>query len=284
MGGKGPFEALTQKLGRALLNRPTHTWPTLADVLSDLGSIPLTLTEHTDAIATLTGVDPAMPTTAAYVGDLQDMVSVPRSQLVVTGLSSRKSQDVCNDYSILAALALKTTVLPVIYPNIFTGHTTGTIYYTPIVVDRHGYVGKLRWIVGADTSIFSIDYYEIALCVYNPANGNVEKVWGSGNIVDGVANTSDLKEVEIDMGLTQTVTPGQLLFVAHQLVGPGLAQQPRAFAAAPQAGIGRPSSLLLDAASYWKSAYSEGIPSSISFASLSRENAYIPWAGVSVHQ
>ena len=282
VSGKGPFEALANRLGQALLDRPSHTWTTLADLLTDLGGIPATLTEHTEAIANLNDITAAMHTTQAYVGDLQDMVSAPRCLLAVTGLSARKCSDITDNYAIILGATMRATVLPVIYPNIVIGHTTGTIYYAPIVVDRHGTIGKLRWIVGADTSIFSIDYYEMALCVYNPSTHNVEKVWGSGNIADGVANTDSLQEVEVDMGLSQTVTPGQVLFVAHQQVGPGLAQSPRAFAAVPQANIGRPSSLLLDAACYSLSEYSEGIPSSVSFASLARENRYIPWAGVSV--
>lgn len=284
MAGKSPFEALAQKIGQALLDRPTHTWPTLADVLSDLVSIPTTLTEHTDAIASLDTITAAMNTTAAYVGDMQDMVTVPRSLLAITGPNGQKCWDVRSPYTIVALALLRPTVLPVIYPRIYVGETKGTIYFTPIVVDRYGIIGKLRWIVGADSSIFSIDYYEIALCAYNPSNGNVEKVWGSGNIVDGIANTSDLQEVEVDMGLTQHTTPGQVLFVAHQQVGPGLAQGARAFAAAPQGGIGRASSLLLDAACYKASEYTQGIPSSISLASLERENDFIPWSGVSVHQ
>ena len=84
------------------------------------------------------------------------------------------------------------------------------------------------------------------------------------------------------MGLSQTVTPGQILFVAHQQVGPGVGQSPRGFAAVAQADVGRPSSLLLDGACFVKTNYTQGVPSSISLESLDRENRFIPWAGVSV--
>lgn len=284
VAGKGPFDALANRFGQALLDRPAHVWPTLSDLFGDLGAIPAQLTEHTEAIASLDTITAAMQTTQAYVGDIQDMVTVPRCQLSITGPSGQKCWDVRDPYTIVALALLRPTVMPVIYPRIYVGETKGNIYYTPIVVDRYGIIGKLRWIVGSDSSIFSIDYYEIALCAYNPSNGNIEKVWGSGNIVDGIANTSDLKEVEVDMGLTQHTTPGQILFVAHQQVGPGLAQGARAFAAVPQAGIGRPSSLLLDAACYKANEYTQGIPSSIALSSLDRENDFIPWSGVSVHQ
>jgi hypothetical protein len=284
VSGKGPFEALAHRLGQALLGQPiSHIWSDIEHLFTDLGNIPLTLTEHTEAIANLNDITAAMNTTAAYVGDQQDMVSVPRCLLAVTGPNGYKAWEVGTPITIVGAATLNTDILPVIYPRTYPFATRGDIYWTPIVVDRHGTIDKIRWIVGADTSILSIDFYEVALCAYNPANGNVEKVWSSGNVVDGVANTSSLQEVEISMGLSQSVTPGQILFVAHQQVGPGLGQSPRAFAAAPQAGIARPSTLLLDASCYRKTNYTKGIPSSISFSSLGRVNGFIPWAGVSVH-
>src|SRR4029077_6484294 len=141
-------------------------------------------------------------------------------------------------------------------------------------------VERIRWIVGSDTGIFAIDYYEIALCVYNPATGRIDKVWGSGNIKDGVANTTTLREVEINMGLTQQCTPGQILFVAHQQTASGLLQETRTFGAAPWGKVGRPDELLLDAACYTIS-FSQGIPSSIFLSSLAKENRFLPWPAVS---
>ena len=283
LSGKGPFDALLTRIGQSLLGLDiSHIWSSVEAVFEALGVIPVTLTEHTEAIANLDTITAAMHTTQAYVGDMQDMVSVPRCLLQITGPNGYKCWEVGVGITIVGAGILNTGILPVIYPRTYPFATHGDIWYTPIVVDRFGTIDKLRWIVGADTSILSIDYYEVALCVYNPSNGNVEKVWGSGDIKDTTADTSDLQEVEVDMGLTQHVTPGQILFVAHQQVGPGIGQSPRAFAAAPQSHIGRPSSLLLDAACYRKNNYTQGIPSSISFASLTRENGAIPWAGVSV--
>jgi len=281
VSGKGPFEALANRLAQSLLDRPTHTWTTLSSLLTDLGAIPTQLTANTGAIADLTTIATAMNTTAAYLGDQQDMVSVPRCLLAITGPPG-KSWDVTTPFTIVGVSLLRPTVMPVFYPRTYPFATRGDIFFTPIVVDRRGIIDKLRWIVGADSSILSIDYYEVALCAYNPANGNVEKVWGSGNIVDGVANTSSLQEVEVSMGLSQQTTPGQILFVAHQQVGPGVGQSPRGFAAAPQADVGRPSSLLLDGACFVKTNYTQGVPSSISLESLDRENRFIPWAGVSV--
>lgn len=279
--GRSMFEALAQRIGRALLDMPTHTWPTLADVFDGLGAIPTQLTEHTEAIANLNDIAAAMRTTQAYVGDLQDIVTVPRSQLVAFGQTG-SPVDILTAQLIVLVTIYTNRAMPVVYPNRTIGSSVGDIIYTPLIVDRHGQIGKLRWIVGADTSLFSIDYYEMALCVYNPANGNVEKVWGSGDITSAEAAVTTLSEVEIDMGLTQDVTPGQILFGAHQQVAAGLMQSTRAFAAVPQAGVGRPAGTLLDAACYRAPSHSQGIPSSIALSALTRENRYIPWAAVTV--
>jgi hypothetical protein len=284
LSNKGPFDAMLTRIGQSLLGLDiSHLWTSVEAVFASLGTIPVTLTDHTEAIANLNTITSAMNTTAAYVGDQQDMVTAPRCLLVVMGANGLRSAEIGVPINIALYGSLATNVLPIIYPKIYYGATRGDIYFSPIVVDRRGTIDKIRWIVGGDTSIFSIDYYEVALCVYNPTNGNVEKVWGSGNIVDGVANTSTLKEVEISMGLTQHVTPGQILFVAHQQVGSGIGQSPRAFAAVPQAGVARPSSsFILNAASFRKNNYTQGIPSSIALSALTRENGFIPWAGVSV--
>lgn len=246
------------------------------------------ISEHTEAIADLNDVLAAQKVTYAYVGDLQDMVTVPRSQLITMGYAANKFTDVVNGFGIALVGTFRPNI-PVYFPDCpFVSGVSptgiGKVYYTPIVVDRNGTPGKMRWIVGADTAITSIDYYEMALCVYNPDTGNVEKVWGSGNIKDAEADTTTLAEVEIDMGLTgQSVTPGQIIFVAHQQTAPGLLQDPRPFAAAPQGDVGRPSSSFLDGACYVTSSYyTAGIPSSVSFATLDRENRFLPWGAISV--
>lgn len=245
------------------------------------------LTENTEAIANLSDIAAATNTTVAYVGDLEDMVSFPRSDLQILGGLSPKYLDFLDGFTFSCADASHNhgwymSACPTIVPPKTLGSSIGDVYYTPIIVDRNGTVDKLRWVVGPDDGLVSINYYEMALCVYNPSTLNVEKVWGSGNIKDGDSDTTTMKEVAISMGISQACTPGQLLFVAHQQVAPGALQSPRRYAAKPQAGIARPG-LLLDAASYVAQDYSQGIPSSISFASLTRENRFIPWAAVSVN-
>lgn len=248
------------------------------------GDITSQLTENVEAIANLESITAAMNTTQAYVGDKQDMVSVPRFALGQFGYGSQKWINVLDGVYCAFDDHFHNVGCPVIKPAITFGATTGVIYYTPIVVDRVGVVDKLRWIVGSDASLFSVDYYEMALCVYNPTNGNIEKVWGSGDIKDAEASTTTLTEVEVAMGIDQQCSPGQILFVAHQQVAPGLFQASRTFAAVPQPNIARPSSLVpLDSSCYrTSSAYSQGIPSSIEVSSLARENRYIPYTAVSV--
>lgn len=243
-----------------------------------------TLTEHTEAIAQLSDIAVAMGTTQAYVGDLQDMPTVPRSQLVCWGGSAAPSRDVLNTTLLVGGALVKVNCLPVFYPSVTTGPSKGHIYYTPIIVDRVGDVGSIRWIVGADTSVFSIDYYEVAFCGYDPPTGNIVKIWGSGDITSAEADVASLTEIDIDMALSSTrTTPGQILFFAHQQIAPGLLQSPRAFAAVPQGGVARPSSMLLDGACFVAPDYTQGIPSSISLASLTRENRMIPWGAVTVN-
>ncbi|MDZ7886541.1 MAG: hypothetical protein U5N53_28215 [Mycobacterium sp.] len=262
------------------------------EALSDWAfDVDVTLTEHTEAIARLDDIAAAANTTVAYVGDLQDMVTIGRGQLVCVGVEGAKGQNVLSEVDVgtrtsggdvTALNDLWVRSMPYVRPG-----ASGNIYYVPIVTDRHGVPDKIRWIGGTDNSIFSGTYYEVALCGYNPTTGNLEKVWGSGNIKDTYANTSTLAEIQIDMGLdeedvAQHIKPGQLLFWCHQQYANGFGQSARSIAAAPQANVARPSGLLLDAACYVAPDFSQGIPSSISFASLTRENRFIPWGAVSV--
>lgn len=254
-----------------------------------------TITANTEAIANLADIAAASSTTAAYVADIDDMATIPRYALSTIGTSG-SSTSRPKSRNVLAGVRVSTSsggglgnvwmfdgVTGVIKPEAeaWPGSTLGHIYYTPIVVDRVGQLDKIRWKVGADTSLFSINYYEMALCVYNPSTGDVEKVWGSGDIKDAEADTTTLTEVYIDMGLTQNTTPGQILFVAHQQTAPGLFQETRTYAAAPVPNDDR-TVPLLDAWCYVAEDYSEGIPSSIDFSSLTRENRFCPWASVSV--
>jgi len=237
-------------------------------------------THATEAIARLEEIGEATNTTVAYIGDIQDMVTVARALLVTLApADGRRTHDI---NEAIPSSANLTYTMPSIRPPVYTGQTRGDIYYTPIVVDRNGWVDRLRWIVGADVTPFSLDYYEVALCVYNPDNGDIEKVWGSGNIKDTAANTTTLTEAEIAMGINQACRPGQILFFAHQQVAPGLLQNTRALAAVPAGRVARPSSLLLDAACYIAEGHLTGIPSSIALSSLTKSNRFIPWGAVSV--
>ena len=248
------------------------------------------ITANTEAIANLETIAAATNVTAAWVSDLEDMATIPRALVktdALTGNSSApKFRDVLDYDSVSSSgtseYRLHRGVCPTIRPEKVTGASEGHIYYTPIIVDRHGTVDRMRWIVGADTSLFSINYYEMALCVYNPANGNVEKVWGSGDIKDGASDTTTLDEVYVSMGIYQECTPGQILFVAHQQTAPSALQVTRRFAAVDQLNMAR-NVPLLDAACYVAEDYSQGIPSSISFASLTRENRFLPFGAISVN-
>ena len=243
------------------------------------------VTANTQAIAHLDEIAAASRSTQAYIANFQDMPTCPRKDLAVFGYGTQKWVDI--DIGVYCAFDdhYHTTGVSCIRPKAQSGSSLGHIYYTPIIADRVGTIEGLRWAVGTDASVFSIDYYEVALCVYNPANGNIEKVYGSGNIKDGLPNTTTTFEAYIPFGFTeeevQTTTPAQILFFAHQQTAPGLFQATRRLAAAINPPMGRPSQIL-DAACYIAEDYSQGIPSSISWASLTRENSFIPWGAVTV--
>jgi hypothetical protein len=256
------------------------------------GGIADQLTENTEAIANLADIAAATNTTPAYVSDIDAMASVPRFAVstvtIVNSTTKPRFKDIDEIDSTVGYL--HHGVVPVVKPIAPKGSSVGNIYYTPIVVDRRGTVEKLRWIAGAESSIFSIDYYEMALCIYNPATGNIEKVWGSGNIKDAEANIGAVgvepDEVVITMmiggvPLSQQCEPGQILFVAHQQTAPGLFQTARSIGAVSTPPIHR-TVPLLDAWCYVAPSYSQGIPSSIAMTSLGRLNTCIPWMSVSV--
>lgn len=277
--------ALVTRLAQALtLGFPPLSFPNLAAAFAWLQQTPLQLTEHTEAIANLEEVVAAGRTTAAYVGDLNDMVTAVRQSMTGYGAASGGGAG--------------THTHPVICPTAKPGYangigapSTGDIWFTPVVVDRTSYVTKLRWVGGADPSIFGMQWYEIALMIYNPTTGDLEKVWTSGNIKDTTAAASTLQELEVDMTgvapgvdgtgpISQQCSPGQILFIAIQQTAPGFGQSARSVGIVPQAGIGRPASLILDAAVYIAPNYTQGIPSSIGFSSLTKNNFMIPWGAV----
>lgn len=241
------------------------------------------LTENTDAIAELADIARASVSTQAYVADIQDMATCPRRDLAAWTHGSIKWVDILQGMYCSFDDHYHTIGTGTIVPETKKGSTKGHIYYTPIIVDRVGTLLGLRWIVGSDSSIFSIDYYEVALCAYDPTSGNILKLWGSGDIKDGTPSTTETAEayLEFGFGTPQETTPGQILFFAHQQVAPGLLQSGRRLASSMAPPAGRPDQLL-DAACYVAEEYTQGIPSSISLASLTRENRFIPWGAVRV--
>lgn len=251
------------------------------------------LEEVQAAITDLESVVPTSPVTPAYVADINDMVSCSRDDLVRWVASSHNhssgSLSASTTTGNVSGSTSRTTVslspAPATYkPSTPTSLTSSLapVDYTPIIVDRRGVVKKLRWRVGNDANIFSIEAYYMALCVYNPATLSIEKVWDSGNIKDGVANTNSLREVGVDLGIDQICTPGQILFVAHQQIAPGLVQEARTYACKPQAGDAARPGQLLDAWYYRTPNNVGSIPSTVTLASLNRRNDCIPWAGVTV--
>lgn len=247
------------------------------------GDIQTTFTEHTEAIANLEEIVAASQSTQAYLANIQDMPTCPRRDLAMFGYGTQKWIDLDDGVYCAFDDHFHRVGLTCFRPEVVTGSTQGHIYYTPIIVDRIGTLEGLRWFVGADASLFSIDYYEVALCIYNPSNGNLEKLWGSGDIKDGLPSTTSTAEAYAAFGFVtpQVTTPGQLLFFAHQQIAPGALQASRRLAAAMAPPADRPGQLL-DASCYVAEDHSQGIPSSISYVSLTRINDRIPWGAVQI--
>ncbi|QNL30154.1 minor tail protein [Gordonia phage Mariokart] len=251
-----------------------------------------------DVIARLDEIDTTFGTTPAYVADLGDMATAPRSQLVEWrttgstgtylvsgttgsgGASGGAHTHSFNDGSHSHSMGDLTVGVPFYSPDKLTLSSTAYVDYTPVVVDREGVIVQMRWVCGIG-GVFDVDAYYMALCAYNPNNGNVEKVWDSGDISD-YTDFSSPREIEWDLNVPQACSPGQVVFVAHQQIAPGAVQPTRPFACVPQGGIARPSTLLLDAPTYRTTSRTSSIPSSVSLAGLQRITTRIPWAALAV--
>lgn len=270
-------------IGMVDQNQPGAGWSWLSDWSTNVEE---NLTLNTDAIVELQDVQAAMNTTVAYVGDEQQMVSFPRIMLSIPTISGTstapKSRNILDQVEFAVSGIYHHSTLPVIRPRVVIGETEGDITYTPIIADRSGTVEGVAWVGGADTSIFSIDHYYLALCVYNPDTGNIEKAWDSGDLKDAEASTNTVSELYKAIDTEQVCEPGQLLFVAHQQIAPGGLQTARTIGAVPGANILRNSAIRLDSWCFRAEEHSQGIPSSISFESLTRENRYCPWFGLRV--
>ena len=277
-------------------NSITNIFEDLTDLFSGFGS---QQAEIDAVIARLDGVEAAFSVTPAYVADVEDVATCSRQNLVgwsassgsAAGASGTGSATVSktpssHSHTILGSPSHSHSVSMSVYcprysPDKLNLSSTSYVEYTPMIVDRKGHPGVLRWICGAD-GLFGVDAYYMALCAYNPSNGQIEKVWDSGDI-KGSTDYSAPTEVEFDMGIAdQLVVPGQLLFAAHQQIAPGLAQSTRGFAAAPYADIARPSTLLLNAPSYRTPSRVGSIPSTIAKSNLVPINTRIPWIAMSV--
>lgn len=155
----------------------------------------------------------------------------------------------------------------------------GTVGYVPLFVNRFCRPRRLKLITGSTGwSLFSIDYWKVALCVYNPNTGNVEKVWDGGDRKSEI--TSAAKLHAFDMGTLGDITPGTILFAA-QLQNAGLIVSTRPIAALWQPGLQDPSAELLTAPFYQLTGQTD-IPSSVPLSSLSANNDVLPWMGVGV--
>lgn len=248
-----------------------------------------------DAVADLSAFVAAAKATQAYTGNYNDMVTVPRS-LLVPALWSSSSHDHSS-----GSLSANTTTgsvtgwtasgggesgyMPSFRPTVQKySPGSGTIYFTPIISDRNGSLDKFRFITGADSSLFSIDGYYIALMVYDIPAGKFRTLWNPGDIKGSMGSARS--EVSISMGLTGAaaqVAPGQVLIAAHQQSAPGLAQTARSVAWVPQPGVARTSDVLLPGC-YWRTSgnVTPGIPSEVNVSSLVSANNGIPWYAVSV--
>ena len=277
---RGFFDGISSALSGTSNPNPGDSF--LTNVWSLLGGLKTQSADNAAAIQQLENLLQSAAPTPAWVSNLTDMATVPRALLIPSditgGTGSGGSGDNSHNHS---AGSLKLSGCPSYKPvaNNASGNSTGTIYFTPIVADRTGQLDKLRFITGADSLLYSINEYYLALFGYNPMNQNIEKLWQSSNLNGSIG--SDRAEIEISMGLSATVQPAQVLFVAHMQRQPALGGSTRTVAAVPQGGVSRPSSVLLRAACYELSGQT-GIAASYALSSLSLNNNYIPWYAISV--
>ncbi|QFG13150.1 minor tail protein [Gordonia phage SteamedHams] len=276
---RGFFDSISSALSGTSNPNPGDSF--LTNIWQLLGGLSAQSADNAAAIQQLENLLQSAAPTPSWVSNLTDMATVPRALLIPSDITgSTGSSDGSGSHSHSSG-SLKLSGCPSYKPvanNVF-GNSTGTIYFTPIVADRTGQLDKLRFITGADSLLYSIDEYYLALFGYNPMNGNIEKLWQSSNLKEDIG--SDRAEIEISMGLSATVQPAQVLFVAHMQRQPALGGSTRTVAAVPQGGVSRPSSVLLRASCYELPGQT-GIAASYALSSLSLNNNYIPWYAISV--
>lgn len=307
-----PIEILAQLLGlipivgqnieNTLTNYLAATANTAATASSVAAAAQTTANTAVTKVTDLASVVAAARATAAYTGNYNDMVTVPRVLLTpqvggVTVNSGTASGTTGSGGTTTAAphthpfssshthTASVSKSIPKFTPSVtkLTSPGTGKVYFTPIIADREGNLDKFRFITGADSSLFGIDAYYVALMVYDIPAAKFRTLWNPGDIKGSMG--SSLSEVSLSMGLTgaaAAISPGQVLIAAHSQTAPGLAQTPRSVAWVPQAGVARTADVLLPGC-YWVSdSNMNGIPSEVSVSDLSARNDGIPWYAVSV--
>ncbi|QRI45954.1 hypothetical protein SEA_DRE3_25 [Gordonia phage Dre3] len=258
----------------------------LTNIWSLLGGMKTTQQAHGEAILELQDLASAAVATPAWVSNLNDMPSVARSSLqpVVSGTASAGSMS-CSDASHshgghTHGVNFQTPSYKPTANNVL-GNSTGTIYFTPIVVDRTGYPDKIRFITGRDSFLYSIDEYWLALFGYDPVTKNLDKVWQSTNLKNAIGDEGVESEISMNLGMNQELSPAQVLFVAHMQRQPALGGSTRNIAAAPQINLVRPSSVLLQHCCY-ALASQTAIASSYNLDNLSGIDTFIPWYAISV--
>lgn len=155
----------------------------------------------------------------------------------------------------------------------------GGVGYVPLFVNRYCKPRRLKLITGdSGWSPFAIDAWYVALCVYNPATGNVEKVWDGGDRKSSITTAKRLHA--FDMGVLGNVNPGTILFGA-QLQTAGILTSTRPLAGLWQPDLVDPSAELLTAP-FYRLGGQTTIPSSIPLTSLTPDNDTLPWMAVGV--
>ncbi|AOE44378.1 minor tail protein [Gordonia phage Ghobes] len=266
------------------------------DLVNDLLGLKSEQVAQSEAIANLEEVAAAGGVTQAWESNLNDLVTVPRALLIpqvsslgsvtvsgTTGSGGASGGSHTHSFNDGAHTHSVNTKLPSFKPqanNVF-GNSSGTVYFAPIVVNRTGYLDRFRLISGADTLLFTIDEYWLALFVYDPTDGYLKKVWQSDNLKDQLGN--GLREVSFPMDLNQQVSPGQVLFPAHLQRQPALGGSTRTVAAVPQGGVSRASDVLLKASCYELSGQTS-IPASVPLTGLAQNNDFVPWWAVSLQE
>ncbi|AQY55633.1 minor tail protein [Gordonia phage Huffy] len=226
-----------------------------------------TLVEHTEAIAELAEIaETASAITPAYVSNLDEMATVPRSSCIEWYQT--------NNTLARRPLRFKPGAQSVI-------GTGGYVYYTPLPVDRVGIPDRIRYVSGGDRSwiVDDIADFRLELCVFNPDTWAIEKVTNNGNLRNLGVNEAAELSVPLDLGESNRARPGQLLFIAHQQRAPGAIQSTREIMCAPNPEVLRGDDVLLRFAHY-RTGHLSAIPSSVPLESLQGFSDHIPWFSV----